>query len=124
MKKNYHVKEAVSNEWIADVIQLSQGEVYCIQGGLNDAYAIDFHNLHYGRVRRNWLIVVPEFANEWGNELHAMLTDDETIVEHFIHEYEKQQDDLEYYPVLEGVFMKSLKQIREEELNNLISKLG
>lgn len=39
-------------------------------------------------------------------------------------EYEKQQDDPEYYPVLEGVFMKTLKQIRTDELNKLIGELG
>lgn len=124
MKKNYLIKESVSNKWIDEVTQLSQSEVYCIQGGLNDAYLIDFRGLRYGRVRRNWLIVVPEFVNEWGDELHAMLTDDEKIVSRFMEEYEKQQDDPEYYPVLEGVFMKTLKQIRTDELNKLIGELG
>lgn len=124
MKKNYLIKESVSNKWIDEVTQLSQSEVYCIQGGLNDAYLIDFRGLRYGRVRRNWLIVVPEFVNEWGDELHAMLTDDEKIVSRFMDEYEKQQDDPEYYPVLEGVFMKTLKQIRTDELNKLIGELG
>lgn len=124
MKKNYLIKESVSNKWIDEVTQLSQSEVYLIQGGLNDAYLIDFRGLRYGRVRRNWLIVVPEFVNEWGDELHAMLTDDEKIAEKFISEYEKQQDDPEYYPVLEGVFMKTLKQIRTDELNKLIGELG
>lgn len=124
MKKNYLIKESVSNKWIDEVTQLSQSEVYLIQGGLNDAYLIDFRGLRYGRVRRNWLIVVPEFVNEWGDELHAMLTDDEKIVSRFMEEYEKQQDDPEYYPVLEGVFMKTLKQIRTDELNKLIGELG
>lgn len=124
MKKNYLIKESVSNKWIDEVTQLTQSEVYLIQGGLNDAYLIDFRGLRYGRVRRNWLIVVPEFVNEWGDELHAMLTDDEKIVSRFMDEYEKQQDDPEYFPVLEGVFMKTLKQIRTDELNKLISKLG
>ncbi len=139
MKKNYLIKESVSNEWIDEVTQLSQGEVYCIQGGLNDAYLIDFRGLRYGRVRRKWLVVVPEFANTWGDDLHAMFTDDDEIAEKFISEYEKQQDsvniegeeeydsecgDYRYYPVLEGVFMKTLKQIRTDELNKLISKLG
>ena len=45
MKKNYLIKESVSNKWIDEVIQLSQGEVYCIQGGLNDAYLIDFRGV-------------------------------------------------------------------------------
>lgn len=124
MKKNYLIKESVSNKWIDEVTQLTQSEVYLIQGGLNDAYLIDFRGLRYGRVRRNWLIVVPEFVNEWGDELHAMLTDDEKIVSRFMDEYEKQQDDPEYFPVLEGVFMKTLKQIRTDELNKLIGKLG
>lgn len=124
MKKNYLIKESVSNKWIDEVTQLSQGEFYCIQGGLNDAYLIDFRGLRYGRVRRKWLIVVPEFANAWGDDLHAMLTDDEKIVSRFLDEYEKQQDDPEYYPALEGVFMKTLKQIRTDELNKLIGKLG
>ena len=124
MKKNYLIKESVSNKWIDEVTQLTQSEVYLIQGGLNDAYLIDFRGLRYGRVRRNWLIVVPEFVNEWGDELHAMLTDDEKIVSRFMEEYEKQQDDPEYYPVLEGVFMKTLKQIRTDELNKLIGELG
>lgn len=124
MKKNYLIKESVSNKWIDEVTQLSQSEVYCIQGGLNDAYLIDFRGLRYGRVRRNWLIVVPEFVNEWGDELHAMLTDDEKIVSRFMEEYEKRQDDPEYCPVLEGVFMKTLKQIRTDELNKLIGELG
>ena len=124
MKKNYLIKESVSNKWIDDVTQLTQSEVYLIQGCLNDAYLIDFRGLRYGRVRRNWLIVVPEFVNEWSDELHAMLTDDEKIVSRFMDEYEKQQDDPEYSPVLEGVFMKTLKQIRTDELNKLIGELG
>lgn len=139
MKKNYHVKEAVSLAWVDNVINLSQGEVYCIYSGLNNGYLINFEGLHYGRVRRKWLIVVPEFANTWGDDLHAMFTDDDEIAEAFVSEYEKQQDsvnvegeeeydpecgDYRYYPVLDGVFMKRLSQIKVEELNYLISKLG
>lgn len=92
MKKNYTIDSEVSTEWIQNAINLSDGEVYVIDQGTAYAYLIDFSNLHYGRVRRHWLLVIPEFQNEWSNAYHAMLTDSEKIADEFIQEYEKQQD--------------------------------
>ena len=92
MKKNYTIDSEVSTEWIQNAINLSDGEVYVIDQGTAYAYLIDFSNLHYGRVRRHWLVVIPEFQNEWSNAYHAMLTDSEKIADEFIQEYEKQQD--------------------------------
>lgn len=92
MKKNYTIHSEVSTEWIQNAINLSDGEVYVIDQGTAYAYLIDFSNLHYGRVRRHWLLVIPEFQNEWSNAYHAMLTDSEKIADEFIQEYEKQQD--------------------------------
>lgn len=92
MKKNYTIDSEVSTEWIQNVINLSDGDVYVIDQGTAYAYLIDFSNLHYGRVRRHWLLVIPEFQNEWSNAYHAMLTDSEKIANEFIQEYEKQQD--------------------------------
>lgn len=92
MKKNYTIDSEVSNEWIQNAINLSDGEVYVIDQGTAYAYLIDFSNLHYGRVRRHWLLVIPEFQNEWSNAYHALLTDSEKIADEFIQEYEKQQD--------------------------------
>lgn len=92
MKKNYIIDSEVSTEWIQNAINLSDGEVYVIDQGTAYAYLIDFSNLHYGRVRRHWLLVIPEFQNEWSNAYHALLTDSEKIADEFIQEYEKQQD--------------------------------
>ena len=92
MKKNYTIDSEVSTEWIQNAINLSDGEVYVIDQGTAYAYLIDFSNLHYGRVRRHWLLVIPEFQNEWSNAYHAMLSDSEKIADEFIQEYEKQQD--------------------------------
>lgn len=92
MKKNYTIDSEVSTEWIQNAINLSDGEVYVIDQGTAYAYLIDFSNLHYGRVRRHWLLVIPEFQNEWSNAYHALLTDSEKIADEFIQEYEKQQD--------------------------------
>lgn len=92
MKKNYTIDSEVSTEWIQNVINLSDGDVYTIDTGTAFAYMVDFSNLHYGRVRRHWLVVIPEFQNEWSNAYHAMLTDSEKIADEFIEEYEKQQD--------------------------------
>lgn len=117
MKKNYTIDSEVSTEWIQNAINLSDGEVYVIDQGTAYAYLIDFSNLHYGRVRRHWLLVIPEFQNEWSNAYHAMLTDSEEIANEFIEEYEKQQDsyndedsedfepdegEYRYYPELAG----------------------
>lgn len=137
MKKDYSISEPVSLEWINSAIELSKGETYEIDGGLNSAYLIDFSGLRYGRVRRHWLIVVPEYANEWDNKPHALLTDDDSKAKQFINEYEKQQDsyneegepgydenagEYRYYPELAGVFMKTLDQISMDELNKYILK--
>lgn len=92
MKKNYTIDSEVSTEWIQNEINLSDGEVYVIDQGTAYAYLIDFSNLHYGRVRRHWLLVIPEFQNEWSNAYHALLTDSKKIADEFIQEYEKQQD--------------------------------
>lgn len=92
MKKNYTIDSEVSTEWIQNAINLSDGEVYVIDQGTAYAYLVDFSNLHYGRVRRHWLLVIPEFQNEWSNAYHALLTDSEKIADEFIQEYEKQQD--------------------------------
>ena len=62
MKKDYYIKNPVNQEWINNTVHLSQGDTFIIQGCLNDAYLIDFSNLRYGRVRRKWLVVVPEYA--------------------------------------------------------------
>lgn len=137
MKKDYSISEPVTLDWINSAMKLSKGETYEIDGGLNNAYLIDFSGLRYGRVRRHWLIVVPEYANEWGNKLHALLTDDDSKASRFIDEYEKQQDsynekgepgydenagEYRYYPNLEGAFMQTLNQIAMNTLNKYISQ--
>lgn len=109
MKKNYTIDSEVSTEWIQNAINLSDGEVYVIDQGTAYAYLIDFSNLHYGRVRRHWLLVIPEFQNEWANAYHALLTDSEKIADEFIQEYEKQQDSYndensEYFDPNEGEY--------------------
>lgn len=109
MKKNYTIDSEVSTEWIQNAINLSDGEVYVIDQGTAYAYLIDFSNLHYGRVRRHWLLVIPEFQNEWSNAYHALLTDSEKIADEFIQEYEKQQDSYndensEYFDPNEGEY--------------------
>ena len=63
MKKNYVITNEVNSEWIQNVINLSDGDVYPIDTGTAFAYMVDFSNLHYGRVRRHWLVVIPEFQN-------------------------------------------------------------
>lgn len=137
MKKDYYIKNPVDQEWINNTVHLSQGDTFIIQGCLNDAYLIDVSNLRYGRVRRKWLVVVPEYANEWGDNLHALLTDNDKLAGKFITEYEKQQDsyneegtknfdpdagEYRYYPMLEGTFMKSFAQLKQEALEKLFGK--
>lgn len=129
MKKNYVITDEVSSEWIQNAINLSNGDVYPIDMGTDIAYLIDFSNLHYGRVRRHWLVVIPEFQNEWSNAYHAMLTDSEQIANEFIEEYEKQQDsyndedspdfdpddgEYRYYPELAGRWFDTFKQATEK----------
>ena len=53
MKKNYVITNEVSSEWIQNVINLSDGDVYPIDTGTAFAYMVDFSNLRYGRVRRH-----------------------------------------------------------------------
>lgn len=129
MKKNYVITNEVSSEWIQNVINLSDGDVYPIDTGTAIAYLIDFSNLHYGRVRRHWLVVIPEFQNEWSNAYHAMLTDSEKIANEFIEEYEKQQDsyndedspdfdpddgEYRYYPELAGRWFDTFEQATQK----------
>lgn len=129
MKKNYVLTDEVSGEWIQNAINLSDGDVYTVDTGTDDAHLIDFSNLHYGRVRRQWLVVVPEFQNEWSNAYHAMLTDSEKIANEFIEEYEKQQDsyndedspdfdpdggEYRYYPGLAGRWFDTFEQANQK----------
>lgn len=129
MKKNYVITDEVSSEWIQNVINLSDGAVYTIDTGTDIAHLIDFSNLHYGRVRRHWLVVIPEFQNEWSNAYHAMLTDSEKIANEFIEEYEKQQDsyndedspdynpddgEYHYYPELAGRWFDTFEQATQK----------
>ena len=125
MKKDYVINSEVSSDWIQNAIKLSDGSVYTIDTGTDTAYLIDFSNLHYGRVRRHWLVVIPEFQNEWSNAYHAMLTDSNTVADEFIKEYEKQQDsyndenssdfgpeggEYHYYPALAGRWFDTFEQ--------------
>ena len=129
MKKNYVITNEVSSEWIQNVINLSDEDVYPIDTGTAFAYMVDFSNLHYGRVRRHWLVVIPEFQNEWSNAYHAMLTDSEKIANEFIEEYEKQQDsyndedspdfdpddgEYRYYPELAGRWFDTFEQATQK----------
>ena len=135
MKKNYVITSEVDHEWIQNAIKLSDGAVYTIDTGTDIAHFIDFSNLHYGRVRRHWLVVIPEFQNEWSNAYHAMLTDSEKIANEFIEEYEKQQDsyndedspdfdpeggEYRYYPELAGRWFSTFAQERENFLKNIL----
>lgn len=128
MKPNYYLKSAVTNAWINHILSLKPSTVYQIEGALNDAYLIDFSGLRYGRVKRQWLIVVPEYANTWGDNLHAMLTDDDRLADQFISEAERQQDswneatgEYDYNPVLAGKFMKTFDQLNEEAWTKFIA---
>ena len=125
MKKDYIIKNAVELAWIRDAIRLSKGECYQIDTGLATAYLIDFSGLRYGRVRRRWLLVVPEIQNEWSTAYHAMLTDSDKAADEFVSEYDKQQDsyndedsddfdpeagEYRYYPAVEGRWFPTFAQ--------------
>lgn len=141
MKKNYTVKNA-DEQWVMGVlakVSESGKESFVIQGGLNDMYLIPFDGLRLGRVRRNWLIAIPEYLNTQSNEMHVVLTDDEKIADKFFQEWAKQRDsyndedepeydencgDYRYYPNLAGVLFPTLKEEREKEFNRLIKRLS
>ena len=138
MKKNYSLNDRynVTNDSINEITKMAQengGDVYCIQGCLNDALLIDVSSLKFGRVNRHWLLVVPEYLNSWGDELHAVLTDSKRIANKFIDDYNKQQDsvniegepdfdpeagDYRYYPAFSNRWIKSLATERLDSLKH------
>jgi hypothetical protein len=66
-------------------------DVDVIEGVLNDTYII--HNVDKelyikGAKSRRYIILYPQFATEWSNSFHVLLTDSEEKMQEFLNQQE------------------------------------
>ena len=71
----------------ADVAVNNSYEVEIVEGVLNDTYVIfnrDKQLYIKGVKPRDFIVLYPQFQNEWNNSFHILMTDDEKKVEQFL----------------------------------------